>query len=157
MRLSVPNEIGFTGTRSKLTKIQIIRIAQLLWKYRTAQVPLSERSENRFHHGCCQGADEIGATIASGLEYVIIGHPPTNPTYLMSKMYLNDFREQPAHYLERDRNIVDVTDLLIATPDSHRPRPHSGTWYTIKYAKLKTKPFLVVTPDGTIHEDFSLV
>jgi hypothetical protein len=45
---------------------------------------------------------------------------------------------------------VDACDILIATPDGPR-RPHSGTWYTIDYAKQDNKvPVVVCLPDGTI-------
>ncbi len=50
-------------------------------------------------------------------------------------------------YLERDRDIVDATEALFATPDGPE-RAKSGTWYTVRYAVKTGKPVYICYPDG---------
>jgi len=52
-------------------------------------------------------------------------------------------------YHDRNRDIVDACDVLIATPDGPQRR-HSGTWYTIDYARANRVAVVVCLPDGTI-------
>ena len=42
-------------------------------------------------------------------------------------------------YLERNRNIVDNTTMLVAFPNNNKELLKSGTWSTIRYAKKRNK------------------
>ena len=104
------------------------------------------------HHGDCLGADadfhklvqEVSFT--KGLNATIVVHPPSNSKY---RAYLKGQEEySPMPYLERDRDIVDDTQILVATPDGPE-KQRSGTWYTVRYARNLERPILVVYPDGT--------
>lgn len=136
-------KIGFTGARKTPTGAQ----AEFI------QRNLDDASE--LHHGCCVGSDYVAHHYAVGLETLptIWLHPPTDEKLMVP---LRDLISRPGihvlspkWYHDRNRDIVDSCDVLIATPDGPR-RPHSGTWYTIDYATENDVPVVVCLPDGTI-------
>lgn len=132
-------DVGFTGTRHGMTDAQVD----------TVNAFLSNKEIKCVHHGDCVGADTDfhGLATDSGLTVVI--HPPEDDR-LRAWNRSDDIRE-PKPYLARNRDIVDESDFLIATPETSREEPKGGTWYTIRYARAK-KPVLVVWPDGDIWE-----
>lgn len=142
--------IGFTGTRHGMTDDQkrtLTRfIGEDLWYI-------------EFHHGCCEGSDEEAARIARALEYVVAGHPPINDSYLMKDMTLNDVLYKPKGYISRNHDIVDETNLLIATPNimadlsGLRNNNRSGTWSTINYAIENKCNYVIIFPDGSIRRN----
>ncbi|MHA1286395.1 MAG: hypothetical protein ACTSPB_03210 [Candidatus Thorarchaeota archaeon] len=137
--------VGFTGTRKGMTPEQ----------KDTVQMVLSKWLVDEVHHGDCIGADEDFHRISECMGYKIIIHPPKNSRY---RAYCGGpFR--PTHvlpekdYLDRNRDIVDASDVLIATPNSYRERIRSGTWYTIRYAGRRGKRVIIVYPSGCIDEE----
>ena len=56
----------------------------------------------------------------------------------------------PKDYLDRNHDIVDQTDLLIATPKENTEVLRSGTWATIRYAKKINKPTWIIETNGNI-------
>ena len=132
--------VGFTGTRQGTTQDQFNTLKDLI----------QELDMVEFHHGCCIGADnEAHILVRSYTDAIIIGHPPVN-THKMATLIV-DRRLEPMGYLERNRAIVNATSHLIATPNSDRPKPRSGTWYTIMYAKRQGKKVTIIYPDGNIN------
>ncbi len=127
---------GFTGTRNGMT-----------WKQKAAFATyIHDHPEiTEFHHGDCAGSDEDAH---NRLHYGIytITHPPENP----ARRAFTDADETrpPKPYLERDRDIVDETDILIATPAGPETL-RSGTWATIRHARKTGKPVLIINPDGS--------
>jgi len=121
--------IGFTGTQTGMTEHQKERVKESLEYW-------YKPNNSHFHHGDCVGADEQAATIADDLGYTIHCHPPKNPK---KRAYFkhNDVMNPEKEYLERDRDIADGCDLLIATPKTHTEQKRGGTWYTIRYAMDK--------------------
>lgn len=144
MRLE-PSRVGFTGTRKGMTAEQIDRVREWLATLSNDMCGLE------FHHGGCIGADFEAHRIAkfSPQGARIIVHPPTD-----TSLYADTGPDRvttfltPKPYLERDRDIVDSVDLLVAAPDSKMYRRGSGTWYTIRYATAQGKPVRIVYPDG---------
>ena len=51
-------------------------------------------------------------------------------------------------YLVRNHDIVDVCDVLVATPGQKEEQIRSGTWATIRYARKIRKQIIIVYPDG---------
>jgi hypothetical protein len=49
-------------------------------------------------------------------------------------------------YIERNHNIVDNTDMLIAFPSTKTEILKSGTWATIRYARKKGKKIIIIDP-----------
>lgn len=139
--------IGITGTRLGATRLQMrVLMGTLLLYYKTMPAEPIE-----LHHGACVGVDEQAALLGKALNFRVIAHPPTNHAYLsqisltVSKLVLPE-----AEYLERDRDIVDNSQLLIALPNTTAENPRSGTWYTYNYAQGKNKTLMLILPDGTV-------
>lgn len=107
--------------------------------------------QTELHHGACVGVDEQAALFGRSLGFQVIAHPPENPK-LLSKVSLavSDKILPALSYLERDREIVHRSGLLIAVPNTNAETPRSGTWYTYKYAQGKDKTLMLVLPDGTV-------
>ena len=139
-------DVGFTGSRQGMTDAQIIEVTNLLNNFLFSE-PCS------FHHGLCIGSDQQAADIAHHLGYKIIAHPgylSTNPSWRGSRSNFDKnhqiMPEKP--FLIRDHDIVDVSDVLIATPAQKNKVIRSGTWATIRYG-IKTKNIVVIIyPDG---------
>lgn len=128
--------LGMTGTRNPLTDAQQAWLAEQV------------AGAARFHHGACVNADADGhqAAIAAGVDIVV--HPPVDERLMMPRDDVGLWL--PAKpYLDRNRDIVDACDHLIALPDGP-PRPKSGTWYTVRYAADAGKDVVICFPDGTL-------
>lgn len=127
--------LGFTGTRKGLSVHQ----QDWLLKY----LPVAE-----IHHGACVGADELMHCYAMASRLPVVVHPPLKAELRMP--YDPGATWLPAkEYLERDRDIVDATQALFATPDGPE-RTQSGTWYTVRYAVKTSKPVYICYPDGSL-------
>lgn len=153
-----PVILGFTGTRNKPTQQQ----------WHQTNLFLFDNNINEAHHGACDGSDLMFHRCAINFATPIIVHPPIKEIYLAREclfmptpeMIESDYPEWAEYdvtvlpakgYLERDRDIVDACDHLLATPEGPR-KPHSGTWYTIDYALTHSKPVTVIWPDGKIEK-----
>jgi hypothetical protein len=78
----------------------------------------------------------------------IIGHPPTKKkSYVYS--ICDEFRE-PKDYIARDKDIVDESDILFATPLQDTEILRSGTWTTVRYARKKNKRIYIIKRNGEI-------
>lgn len=130
-------KIGFTGTQHGMTPDQKHTVVNLL-----------SRRDGEFHHGDCIGADADAHDIAENLPYWIVSHPPINDAKRAHKK-AHEFRE-PKDYLARNRDIVDETERLLATPREFEEELRSGTWATIRYARTRGRPVFIVLPDGKV-------
>ena len=137
--------IGFTGTKRGMTDVQkhVVQraILFLINKDKWCYTPT-------FHHGSCIGSDYQAGIIAKSLGCKIILHPPIITRY-MAPCYYDEIRE-PKDYLVRNHDIVDETEVLIATPKEFTEELRSGTWATVRYAK-EGKLIIIVYPDGTMN------
>lgn len=138
--------VGFTGTRLGMTGAQIEQVDQLL---------LDDMMTDCAHHGDCIGADDQFHNLAKLNNLKTHGHPPLN----LSKRAFCEFdtSEEEKEYLDRDRDIVDAVDWMIACPGGFKEELKSGTWYTIRYARKVNRPGWIVWPDGKvtgIYEDY---
>jgi len=131
-------KVGFTGTKQGMTVEQ----KKVFWE----TVMVNEISE--FHHGDCVGADADAHEIMV-TDHDIIIHPPKNPS---KRAFCKKYREirEEKEYLDRNHDIVDETDMLIACPCGHSEVIRSGTWATIRYATKRGKLVFIIYPDGTI-------
>lgn len=131
-------KIGITGTREGATLDQIDQVTEFL--------QLHQAHGNELHHGDCTGADVQVASIAKELGYVIVCHPPVKDE---TRGYFGgDIIHEPKGYLERDRIIVDSTEVLLVVPLQNEWQPKGGTWYTHDYALKTGKPVQVFYPKG---------
>lgn len=119
---------GFTGTRSGLSVEQKLNLEQLLKDD-------IKNEDVEFHHGDCVGADkdahDICEKISSAIKIVI--HPPSDIKLRAFCKSNNIERDYPYH--ERNKNIVNKANTLIACPYSNKEILRSGVWSTIRYAR----------------------
>lgn len=127
--------IGFSGTRTTPDQ------EQQEWLYDRLQ-ELRMEGAIYLHHGDCVGADQYAHDMADELDYKIIIHPPVDKRL---RAFCNtgwcEIRE-PKPYLDRNRDIVEESGILIALPKGERPAnlKGAGTWSTIAYAERMKKP-----------------
>lgn len=134
--------LGFTGTREGMTEAQKT----------TVQALLADPSVVEVHHGDCLGADNDLDALARRQRVGRVIHPPSDPklrAWCCSEIAL--MPEKP--YLDRNRDIVDACDTLIATPKESTPQGRGGTWYTVGYARLQGKRLVIIWPDGSTQSD----
>ena len=134
--------VGFTGTRRGMTREQRLGITRLLEDFSPSEV----------HHGDCIGADSDFHSIALFLGIPIIGHPASGIG--SQRAYNKGFTQlcEPLPPLDRNKNIVDESDILVATPKGYREERRSGTWATLRYARSSGKDVIIVYPDGSREE-----
>jgi len=121
--------VGITGTRKGLTSKQFIAFHN--------QIKHNEVSE--IHHGDACGCDQQINYETRHLfpDIKIVKHLPEHFT----SKYL----------LKRNREIVDICDILWAFPKSRKEELRSGTWATIRYARKKKMPIIIIYPDGGLN------
>lgn len=107
---------------------------------------------SEVHIGDCVGADRDFYLIACMHQTRprLIGHPPSDDKWRTRSLY--DEERQPKPYLQRNKDIVDECDVLLATPD-RKEYQRSGTWATIRYARKQGKRIYIVYPWGTEVEE----
>jgi len=126
--------IGFTGTGQGINDEQIEAVGK----------KLRELGATELHQGDCVGADATSNAIAAGLGIKTVQHPPTNPK---ARAFTKCDEVRPAKpYLERNRDIVDECEHLIACPLTRQEHLRSGTWSTIRYARKQGKPMTIIFP-----------
>lgn len=146
--------IGFTGTQKGLSTKQSYELEEILWK-----TILDHPGSVEFRHGDCIGADFQAHAIFHDLMmlrsngYIVI-HPPSNPEKraysekarngAYNKLSVVVLDEKP--YLERDQDIVDWSDVLIACPHSAKEQQRSGTWATVRKARRAGKRVIIIDP-----------
>jgi hypothetical protein len=135
--LSAECVAGFTGTREGMTVDQAVTVEGLLSDWNVVEV----------HHGDCVGADADFDRIARQKGAVVIVHPPEDPKLRAYCTTAVEYPERP--YLARNRDIVDCSELLIATPKETTGATKGGTWYTVKYARKQGRGVVIVWPDGS--------
>lgn len=140
-------KIGFTGTQFGMTTKQKDSLLRVL----TYTLKTNSISLQSFHHGDCIGADKQAHDIAHELSISIYIYPPTNDSKrAFCRNYIKLYVSKP--YLERNRDIVNDCDLLIACPKSDKEELRSGTWSTIRYARSQNKEVIILSPEVLWHE-----
>lgn len=129
--------IGMSGSRDGITK----KAEDTLKKF------LNNTKIDEVHHGDCIGADKIFHDICHDKNLKIIIHPPNDNK--LRAFCKSEYILLPKPYLERNKDIVDCIDILIAFPSSETEILRSGTWSTIRYARKKNKKILIIYPNGT--------
>lgn len=133
---------GFTGTREGLTTKQWDSLTYLLRLLEPCQV----------QHGDCVGADEAVHHIALAMEITVAIRPPIEDSLRawssMDTAAVTVFPTKP--YLQRNHDIVNHTNYLVACPSSQKEVLRSGTWATIRYAGKHDRVTYLVYPNGQL-------
>lgn len=134
-------KVGFTGSRLGMNQLQ----ADI---FRTFIIG---HDVTEFHHGDCIGADADAHNIIQPYKIPIIIHPPIDTKFRANcKSSLSVFKKG---YLERNQDIVDQTDILIAVPEGFNELVRSGTWYTVRYARKCSKNVYIIFMNGEVKEE----
>jgi hypothetical protein len=140
-------KVGFTGTRFGMTQPQEASFIEVMAQF-------FEVSE--FHHGDCVGADDQAHRYIAWKVALVVIHPPIDETNRARCGYDMDEGDQSIRWMEplthfaRNRNIVNMTDWLIATPYNGYEENVGGTWYTINFARKQKKNLVIIWPSGKI-------
>ncbi len=134
-------KIGFTGTQEGMTQEQLNVLEFVLKR--------SQEEYDELHHGDCIGADGQAHEMAQLVGIKVIIHPPIEKAKRAWKPGAYQVL-RPKPYLQRNHDIVDACDMLIATPRTKEEVLRSGTWATIRYAHKQHKDIAIILPDGTI-------
>jgi hypothetical protein len=135
--------IGVTGTRNGLSEEQANWIDQFL----------IYNAVNVLHHGDCVGVDEQVALKFADRKAYIIAHPGLDVMMYRANCKVNDLVLPGKAALNRNRYIVQCSELLLAFPNSETDALRSGTWFTIRHAKKVKVPTIIVTPTGKVTSD----
>ena len=136
--------LGFTGTRISLQDKQMHTLVTVLYYMRRSGYVW-------LHHGDCVGADKTAHGIAGDLDMLTHGHPADAAIHRAFCTF--DRCESAKPYLERNRNIVDSTAVLVGCPRHPMEVQRSGTWATLRYARKVGKPVVIVLPDGVTYRE----
>lgn len=144
-------KIGFTGSREGGTSLTFRVFNNLVLNQFVDAV--------EFHHGCCVGWDEqacnlVGYCKGRNPDFLRIAHPGDWPSLTSEWARENSEAVHPwKKNLDRNRDIVDACDWLIACPRTQAEERRSGTWATIRYARKKGRRITIINPDGTLTEE----
>jgi hypothetical protein len=132
--------VGVTATRGGVNDVQRLSVAELLMLWLPREV----------HHGDCVGGDADVHTLVRdlGLGMRIAIHPPDVDT--LRAFCQADVIHAPKPYLERNHDIVDDCQRLLALPAGEAETLRSGTWATVRYAQQVGVPVFVLFPSGQL-------
>jgi hypothetical protein len=132
--------LGFTGTREGMTDVQREGVAEWLRVNRPVVV----------HHGDCVGADSQfhDSVLLLSTPTWIETHPCDLAKYRANRKA--DVVHPVKSPKDRNQDIVNVSDCLLAAPRTTSSEPRSGTWQTIRMALKARKTVTFIWPDGSI-------
>lgn len=126
--------VGFTGTQKGMSDSQKAQLRDTL-----------ERLEAKIiHHGGCVGADTECDDIVCQMSHIArVVHPSDMPT--KRGLWHAGAEVLDAKLpLERNKDIVDACDILLAAPAQRHEIQRSGTWATVRYAKRTDKEVIIL-------------
>lgn len=126
---------GLTGTRAGCSKEQIKGLAEVM------------KDLTELHHGDCLGVDQQAHHLAKQFDVLTVIHPPSNDK--LRAFCEGDFILPPKPYLDRNHDIVEAGEFLIAVPGERQEKVRSGTWATIRHARKLGKMIMIIFPDGS--------
>ena len=135
--------VAFTGTRRGLTRRQRDSLQVLLEL-------LLDEGHTLFVHGDCIGADTEAHRLANSLGFRIHIRPSTAATRAFNSGKVLLPAKSP---LERNIDIVEEGDILVACPRHDKEITRSGTWHAVRSARKCQKRIIIVWPDGSRIED----
>lgn len=126
--------IGFTGTRQGMNKKQVGQLGMLLSHL--------QRNIKEVHHGDYVGADAQFDTYVVSRNIPRIVHPPIN---LAQRAFCKAELVLPEKdFLDRNKDIVNACNILIAAPLEGNEQVRSGTWSTIRYARKLNREIIIL-------------
>jgi hypothetical protein len=139
--------IGVSGTRENLSMAQQHALFRLL-------IDQIRDGATEVHHGACVGADAFVHFHMQTQQVTTHVHPPVDDKFsAMSHLMRHNRRLDyaPKPYAERNQDIVDAADVLLAAPrwpENDPKSKRSGTWQTIHKAAAKGILVMIADNDG---------
>jgi hypothetical protein len=139
-------KIGFTGTQEGMTKSQRQRMVRFL------ELTLIDHTIEFGLHGDCEGADFQFDRDCFRQSIPVTVYPPENPN---KRAFCENYHsiKEPKPYLDRNHDIVNDSNIMIACPKEFDEQLRSGTWATIRYARKQNKPLIIFYPDGSVSKE----
>ncbi len=137
-------KVCVTGTRFGMKKPQLESFRRELLRL----------APTVFRHGSCSGADDEAAQFADTLTSprpYIVSHPGPDGEW-KAKFSNNDEVLPEKNHFARNRDMVDLSDVVIACPLHMTWDGRGGTEYTYRYALKKGKRVIVILPDGEVQD-----
>lgn len=143
--------LGFTGTRHGLTWSQKVTLVTLLRR-------LNDTGHRVlvFRHGGCQGADVEAARIARevcGPDASIFCHPGPDGDPHQVDSGVDDEKLPGKTHFARNRDIVALSQAMVACPCDVSRQTRGGTWYTIDHARKAGVRVYLIWPSGAMTDD----
>jgi len=133
--------IAFTGTRKGMSNRQKLTLTYLISSLYYSKGILC------FTHGGAIGADTDADEIINKLGYKPYIRPGSDERFsywFIKKRRSNVYGAKL--YLQRNKDIVNDSEILIACPYTLTEEQRSGTWATIRYARKINKPIIILDP-----------
>lgn len=138
--------VGFTGTQYGCTAEQ----RDSLRRYLRSLSP----GMREFHHGGCIGADAQAHALVLRQCPIII-HPSNvegkQANLRGAKLVLPE--KLP---LDRNNDIVRISNLMVGCPRHMFEEGRSGTWATLRESFRRSKSVTIVWPDGRVQKEATL-
>ncbi len=134
--------VGFTGTREGLTPAQ--HAALIAW--------FEVRPPGVLHHGDCVGADAGAHETALRRGWRVEVHPGMGVMNLRAITTGHDRLHAARPNLDRNTDIVAAATELLACPNGPEIL-RSGTWSTVRKARVRGLPRTIIWPDGSVTDD----
>lgn len=131
--------IGFTGTRKGMSDAQLEQVGLIVLEVKPRWVV----------HGGAVGADLQFHDLCHmmGISSEVWPARSDLPDWVVdSALEIKDVKPP----LERNADIVNNCDLLIACPKGYKEEHRSGTWATIRYARRSERRYAIVWPNGDV-------
>lgn len=138
--------IAFTGSRTPMNEAQYEQLVAAMKRENEFAIKW-DVADIEFLHGDCIGSDAIAHVAARQLGWTIRTFP-CNLAQFRAHCEA-DIVEPVDEPLKRNRRMVDLCHVLMATPNSIM-ETRSGTWSTIHYCERATKRRYVFYPDGSL-------
>lgn len=143
--------VGVTGTRETLSNPQQHAFFDTVLQF-------IRQGATEVHHGACVGADAfIHFHFINQPNVWVHVHPPTNTQYSAMLQLQRGVRRvdyEPKTYADRNGDIVEAGDVLVAAPrfpEKDERSKRSGTWMTVRKGKAAGKLVLIVDyEDGNV-------
>lgn len=140
--------LGCTGSRNGMTPVQRLNMGDYF-----ASI-IKEPGHKILRQGCCTGVDEELTLIAWDYSFWIVGYPPLNKQYISTVAIKHSSEVLTARgYHARNMAIVDDCEKLLAFPNTMKQYSHSGTWFTINYARETKRKLKIFYPDGSVVDE----
>ena len=140
--------IGFTGTRKGMAERQSDQFAFMLGCFFVGP-QIRAQAKNVLHQGGAYGADKQARIIARQMGFEIEWHPCPGVSLkdVIEDEPLAKFEKWHEVFppLHRNRNLVAAVDVLVAAPFTNKEELRAGTWATVRYAREKVIPIVMLS------------